>query len=149
MIMYEKNEAPETPEKETEQTLGAPDFSSILCEEPEITSADVNTPKAKAPALGVGDAIAMISGILFNFVAMRKGEHWRLSEEEASELGEASQDVILEYFPDFKGSPLLVLGGVSTAIVAPRFLMDAKIKQDTVDQVRKQGGAESADTSEQ
>jgi hypothetical protein len=130
-----------------EHILGRPDFGDFLDEEPEIGESDVPKSNKKTASLGVGEAIAGLSVIFCKFISSKKGEHWALSQEEALELGQASEDVILEYFPNAEASPLLILGGVSLAIVAPRMMVDAKI-QNELELKKQKRGSENADTTE-
>jgi len=108
--------------------LGVPDFSSMLDEE-EITEKSLSGEAGQVKGLKVGELMTMFVGMTFNFVATRKGAHWKLSADEANELSEATDKVIDEHFPDFEVSPLWMLGAVGTGIIAPRLMMDAAIEQ--------------------
>jgi hypothetical protein len=112
---------------EIEPDLGAPDFSGFADDEPiEITGVDM--PKAKKEKIQAGELIAVCIGMSFNFIAARKGEHWKLSPDEAGELASATNDVIEEYMPDFETSPVVVLAAVGAGIMAPRLMTDMQIK---------------------
>jgi hypothetical protein len=111
---------------DNEPDLGEPDFSNFMDDDTiEIDSHHVGSSShasgAQGSSLPIGDTIAM------SFVASRKGEHWRLNQDEAAELSTASQSVCDEYMPDFEMSPTWLLVGVVGAIAAPRLIIDAKI----------------------
>jgi hypothetical protein len=112
--------------------LGEPDFSNFMDDDTiEIDSHHVGGSShesgAQNSSLPIGDTIAMVAGMAMSFVATRKGEHWRLNQDEAAELSTASQSVCDEYMPDFEMSPTWLLVGVVGAIAAPRLIIDAKI----------------------
>ena len=123
-------------DNENKPDLGEPDFSAFMDDDTiEIEAHHVGGRSgstgedsgAGGRSLPVGETIAMIAGMAMSFVASRKGEHWRLSQDEASELSHASQAVCDEYMPDFEMSPTWMLAGVCGAIAAPRLIIDAKI----------------------
>jgi hypothetical protein len=117
--------------EETDPNLGEPDFASFMDDDTiEIDSHHVGggqSEKEGKSSLPVGDTIAMVAGMAMSFVASRNGEHWRLSQDEASELSGATQAVCDEYMPDFEMNPTWLLVGVVGAIAAPRLMIDAKL----------------------
>jgi hypothetical protein len=117
-------------EEDNDPNLGEPDFSSFMDDDTiEIDSHHVggSNHDSGGGSLPIGDTIAMVAGMAMSFVATRKGEHWRLNQDEAAELSTASQSVCDEYMPDFEMSPTWLLVGVVGAIAAPRLIIDAKI----------------------
>lgn len=108
--------------------LGEPDFSHLMEDDQvEITAADIPGEQAAGGnGLKAGEMITMIIGMGFNFVASRKGEHWKLAPEEAQELATVTNQAMDEYFPEFEASPGWMLAAVSCGIVAPRLIVDAQ-----------------------
>ena len=114
-----------------EPDLGAPDFSSFMDDDTiEIGEHHVNDKKesAKQKSMPVGEVIAMTTGMLFSFVASRKGEHWMLTPDEGEQIAETSQQCVDAYMPSFEMSPIWLLAGITTGIVAPRLLLDMHIQ---------------------
>lgn len=136
---------------EHDNDLGQPDFSSFLDDDTaEVKDHHVKGESTKQQSLPVGEVIAMTTSMLFSFVATRKGDHWRLSPEEGEQIAETSQQCVDQYMPDFEMSPLWLLAGVTTGIVAPRLLLDMKMqaKQDEKEQREDDRQAAKPETSE-
>lgn len=81
------------------------------------------------PRVEVGEMLAGVVMVAFNIISARRGEHWRLQEVEAQELGGALGDVVNEYFPEVSLGSLPVLGGVAAMIIVPRIMADQKIQE--------------------
>jgi len=123
--MSEKNE-------QADPNLGTPDFGDFMDDDnAEINDHHVKGEKStNEKSIPVGEVIAMTAGMIFSFVASRKGEHWRLTPDEGEQIAETSQQCVDEYMPEFEMSPLWLLAGVTTGIVAPRLLLDMKVQAD-------------------
>lgn len=132
--MSEKNE--------NEPDLGKPDFGAFMDDDTvEIDDHHVKGEKTQSEASGlpIGEVVAMTTGMIFSFVASRKGEHWRLTPDEGEQIADVSQQCMDEYMPDFEMSPVWLLAGITTGIVAPRLLLDIKVQaqKDKEDEHRK------------
>lgn len=82
------------------------------------------------PRVEVGEMLTGVVMVAFNIISARRGDHWRLREVEAAELGGALGDVVNKYYPEVSLGPLPVLGGVAAAIVVPRLMVDKKIQEE-------------------
>lgn len=92
---------------------------------------DGSTPQ---PEVSTGQLCTGCLSLIFGAVAMRKGDHWALTEEEASMLGDSTGAVLDKYFPDMSLGPEVALLGAAAMIVMPRIEIDQKAAQE------KQGG---------
>ena len=115
---------------ENEPDLGKPDFGSFMDDDNvEIDDHHVKGEKTQPDnSLLIGEVGAMTTGMIFSFVASRKGEHWRLTPDEGEQIADVSQQCMDEYMPDFEMSPVWLLAGITTGIVAPRLLLDIKVQ---------------------
>lgn len=75
------------------------------------------------PELGAAE-ITFILSITFDLVAKRRGEHWKLAEEEAQSLGVATDRVLQKYLPDIQTGPEVALALTGAAILLPRIALD-------------------------
>jgi len=68
------------------------------------------------------DACSGLCSMVFDVLAARRGEHWRLAPPEAEQLGGALDQVLAKYLPDNmeKWGPEITLLTVSAMIVLPR-----------------------------
>ncbi len=82
-----------------------------------------------APEISTGQMVTALLSIGFNMVAGRKGSHWNLSAEEATETGEAIGGVLDKYFPDLSESGVELTACMTVAMVlTPRLMMDKQIE---------------------
>lgn len=89
------------------------------------------TKKGKAPKSNdmqlTADMLASLLGVVFNLMAVRMGDHWRLSAEEAMALAEPTSRILDRYdltkktgaYADF-----IALGVAVTGIVIPKVMME-------------------------
>ena len=71
------------------------------------------------PEISTGELMTQFLSVGFGLVAVRAGEHWVLSTDEAEIAGNAYGDVLDKYFPDLSG-----MGGVEvTAVMVTGSLM--------------------------
>lgn len=130
---------------EQDNDLGEPDFSSFLDDDTvEVKDHHVKRESTKQQSLPVGEVIAMTTSMLFSFVATRKGDHWRLSPDEGEQIAETSQQCVDQYMPDFEMSPLWLLAGVTTGIVAPRLLLDMKMQAQKDEKESRENDGQTA-----
>jgi len=81
---------------------------------------------AQADGLGV-DACGALAGSVFDLIAMRRGEHWRLKSDEAAAVGSALDEVVRKYAPAMGNiGAEAALGLVLVSVVLPRMQGDKK-----------------------
>ena len=79
------------PESET-LDLGKPDFSKLIDEdEPTIAEEIADTDDAPAETMGAGDMVAIAVTFGAEYLADRRGDHWRVTPEELKKLSKAVQ----------------------------------------------------------
>lgn len=76
-----------------------------------------------------GALIAGLVSTICTLVATRRGEHWKLTEDEAAMFGAAADPVIRKYAPDMEASPEFTLIAVTLAVFAPRVMTDLKLQE--------------------
>jgi len=92
-----------------------------------------------APALAVdpvkeaAENRAFLSGMLgltFNeALAPRLGDHWKLADQERSDLADAYATLLEKYFPNFRSGPELAAIVVTFVVFGPRIAETAKLKR--------------------
>lgn len=81
------------------------------------------------------DELQKMLTMLFGVVALRAGDHWKLSDPEAQGLSEAINDAAREYFgEDVEMGPYLALAVTAGMVTVPRYMI-------TVAQQQEQQGA--------
>lgn len=63
----------------------------------------------------------------FGIIAIRNGAHWRLSSEEAEQLGTAYGALLDKYFPGMNAGPELTAIALTGMVLIPRVLADRAI----------------------
>lgn len=110
-------------------------------------AADLAAPEASAPPrVDVGVMVGTLVGVGFGILADRRGDHWKLADDEASALGGAIGDVIEAYCPNISAGPLPVLGGVSLMVIGPRLMIDQQLAAKAGE--KEQGGGADGDKRE-
>jgi len=110
-----------TGEIEAPEELDAIETEIIEQEEPpeshDFSGGDYTTGKF----LGT-DACSGLCSMVFDVLASRRGDHWRLQAPEAEQLGGALDQVLAKYLPDNmeRWGPEITLITVATMIVLPR-----------------------------
>ena len=86
-----------------------------------------------APSIDTAEMIAGLLVITFNkFAAPRFGEHWSISGDEATALGEAYDAVLSKYFPDMAVGPEGAAVVATLGFILPRTMIhNAKKEQAT------------------
>lgn len=113
--------------QEIESELGSPDFSSVFeNDDAELSEiAEFSHGESAPKQAGVGELVGVVAVFATNFLADRKGDHWRLKPEEAQALSQAVDDVM----PEQELSPAWALGAVTVGIFAPRIMVDIQLQQ--------------------
>jgi hypothetical protein len=75
--------------------------------------------------------ITMVLGGVFEVLAVRLGDHWRLDPKEAKAIAEPAVAVLDKYLPDFESGPELALVASLGMVVLPRALQQKQIAQQT------------------
>lgn len=83
-------------------------------------------PEPEQPTLG-GEELAFIFEIGFGVVAGRRGAHWKLSSEEAQQLGTATDKVLEKYLPDIQTGPEVALVLTAGMVFLPRLMTDQEL----------------------
>lgn len=83
-------------------------------------------PQPEQPTLG-GEELAFIFEIGFGVVAGRRGAHWKLSSEEAQQLGAATDAVLQKYLPDIQTGPEVALVLTAGMVFLPRIMTDQQL----------------------
>jgi hypothetical protein len=95
--------------------------------------------EAEQPEMNTGELCTALLSLGFGLVAARKGQHWALSEGEATDTGQAVGAVLDKYFPDMSGAgPELMAVLCLGTITIPRLMLDSKIEEQRQAQEAKQ-----------
>jgi len=97
--------------------------------EAEYVEADQGEPDQEPQGLGA-DACSALAGTVFELIAMRRGELWRLKPDESDAMGNALDAVLAKYAPgigDIGAEASLLL--ITVALVMPRMQAD-KVAED-------------------
>ena len=98
--------------------------------EAEVVDEGHGEPEAEPQGLG-GEACAALAGTVFELVAMRRGEHWRLNNEESQAFGNALDAVLQKYAPQVGNvGPEASLLLVTAAVLMPRIQKDRAAQTD-------------------
>lgn len=85
--------------------------------------------EAEAAEIGTGEMCSSLLMIGFNLVGSRRGPHWNLSPEEATETGNAIGAVLDKYFPDLSSQGVELTALMTCAMVlTPRLMTDKQLQ---------------------
>lgn len=108
-------------QQKTGPDLGQPEFN----EEPEVevllSAEKTSEQQTETP---ISEIVSTTSLMIFGFVATRRGPHWALSEQEATELGKKLEAVLLKYFPEVETGPEVALIVTVAGVMGPRLIAD-------------------------
>ena len=109
--------------------LGKPDFSKLIDDdEPTIAEEIADTDDAPTETMGAGDMVAIAVTFGAEYLADRRGDHWRVTPEELKKLSKAVDRAT----PETELSPAWALLAVSVGMFAPRIIADIHINQKEV-----------------
>jgi len=94
-----------------------------------IAADDTGETTGQKPKIDSGEFMAMCFNLVFSAVATRRGDHWKLSEEELTGISGAAGDVMDKYFPDLDLGPEAMFLGASLVIFGPRMIKDKENEQ--------------------
>lgn len=80
-----------------------------------------------AARLETAEAITAILHISFELIAARKGAHWKMSLDEATEAGKAYGAVIDKYYPDTMIGVEVTAITVTAMVLIPRMAIDRQL----------------------
>lgn len=84
--------------------------------------------EAAEPQISTGELCTSLLMIGFNLVGSRRGGHWNLTPEEATETGNALGAVLDKYFPDLSEQGVEITAVMTCAMVlTPRIMQDKQI----------------------
>ena len=87
--------------------------------------------------------------VIFTTAAVRRGEHWQLSEQESEQLGAALAAVLDKYMPSFNGGVEAALIMTALVIVLPRTMQDASIKRARLEAEQQDTGSDPGKRQQQ
>lgn len=113
--------------KEAHEVRTAGDLAAINAELSSRAAETEWTPAAGGGGDDQGSAAVFenILKVAFQIVAVRRGAHWALSDDEARNLGEATGAVVDKYVSLEMIGPELTLLVVAGMVVAPRMALDS------------------------
>lgn len=102
---------------------------------------------AEQPDMSTGELCSSLLMIGFNLVASRRGQHWQLSPDEATETGNALGAVLDKYFPDLSNQGVEITAVMTVGMVlTPRLMAD---KQQAEAEERQRVEAERREKQQQ
>ncbi len=117
-------------------------LEALKAEAIEAEQQPVEDIEEAAPDTLGAEACGMLAGVAFDLVATRRGEHWRLSEQERQLIGENLDAVLAKYLPGVNMGPEASLAVVLAAVVMPRLRADMQAQGQEAD--AKAGEADAA-----
>lgn len=102
---------------------------------PTETGAPVQQKPPSAAALQFAGYVVMGAAIACNVLAVKRGQHWLLSEGEQQQLHVAVARVAEKYVTIDLNNPLYALGAVMGAILVPRLACEFMSGEKTIDGV--------------
>ncbi len=99
--------------------------------------------QGRASGVDNGAMLAGLLGTVSIVVATRRGDHWKLSDDEAKALGGALDAVVQKYIPDMESSPEFALVAVSLAVIGPRVMADMQMQNAANDEGKDGDKSES------
>ncbi|MAK42706.1 MAG: hypothetical protein CMN80_00935 [Spongiibacter sp.] len=120
----EQSNAAETADNTEQQTY---ENLNAFAGEPEfIPGQGGEEPQPDQPTLG-GEELAFIFQVGFGVVASRRGDHWKIADDEAQQLGAATDAVLQKYLPDIQTGPEVALVLTAGMVFLPRIMTDQQL----------------------
>jgi hypothetical protein len=100
--------------------------------------------------ISTGEMCSSLLMIGFNLIGSRRGDHWNLSQEEASETGNAVGAVLDKYFPDMSNQGIEITAVMTCAMVlTPRLMADKQMEAQRREHIaREQARTKAAEAQE-
>ena len=121
------------------------DLDALLAKEGAYIPRGEPGPDPGAPGAGVGlnsaEACKTFLLLSFELIASRKGAHWKMNEEEATEAGKAYGALLDKYYPDIELGPEAAAVTVTAMIFLPRIAADKAL---AAEQAKKEAAEEAA-----
>ena len=95
----------------------------------------------QVPTISTADAMGLACKAICDFIANRRGEHWKITVDEAENLGIAYGALLDAYIPVEKMGPTLAAISVSAIVFGPRVMIDRQLqaRQKEVEGKAKEG----------
>ena len=102
------------------------------------------------PEISTGEMCSSLLMIGFNLIGSRRGDHWNLTQEEATETGNAVGAVLDKYFPDMSNQGVEITAVMTCAMVlTPRLMADKQYAQQRREHIeREQARTRAAEAQE-
>jgi hypothetical protein len=101
---------------------------------------DEKSSKAAEKAQSI-HTVTMVLGGVFEVLAVRLGEHWRLDPKEANAIAVPAVEVMDKYLPEFENGPEVALVAAVGMVVLPRVLAQKQLSSNEPE------GAQNGDKS--
>lgn len=95
------------------------------------------------PTISTADAMGLACKAICDFIANRRGEHWKITVDEAENLGVAYGALLDAYIPVEKMGPTLAAISVSAIVFGPRVMIDRQLKQQQEPEKKPKEGGDS------
>jgi len=127
--MSEESKIPEQDAPPVDPGLTDEQASALDQLQPDFVPGTDDKPK-QAPKNAQSIAmVTMVLGGVFEVLAVRLGDHWRLDPKEAKAIAEPAVAVLDKYLPDFESGPELALVASVGMVVMPRVLKQKQLAQ--------------------
>jgi len=107
--------------------------------------------EAAQPEISTGELCSSLLMIGFNLIGSRRGDHWNLTQEEATETGNALGQVLDKYFPDMSSQGVELTAVMTCAMVlTPRLMADKQLEAQRREHIaREQARTKAAEAQEE
>ncbi len=79
--------------------------------------------------ISTADLMTLMVKAGFNLVASFRGDHWKVTDEAATEAGAEFGAAIDYYFPDVQAAPWVGAGIAGASLLVPRVMIDNQIRE--------------------
>jgi hypothetical protein len=135
--------APEQPKDEgsAQQNADLSNLEFIAANEDYAPNPDAMTGEHEEDQseISTGEMCSSLLMIGFNLIGSRRGDHWNLSQEEASETGNAVGAVLDKYFPDMSNQGIEITAVMTCAMVlTPRLMADKQMEAQRREHIERE-----------
>lgn len=131
------NENEQEPERDVSAELDALAAAAEKESAGEWEPGEEPEPETAGPDPQTVQVVQSITAVAFQIVAARRGDHWRLSNEELQGLSEPAAECLEKYAPNMAVGPEAALVIAAGMIVAPRLMTDRAIAEQQAKQARE------------
>lgn len=120
------------------EALAAQAENEDFTPEPEALQGEYQSAQPEQQQISTGELCTTLLHIGFALVAARRGDHWKLSAQEAAGTGEAVGAVLDKYFPDMPAHGAEIVAVIAVgSVLAPRLAVDSQISKEKPKQAPK------------